>query len=70
LERKFGADRSAQRHATGDHTEVQKTPPIRKTPSGLPALNINLEVHLPADVRPEVYDAIFSSMRKHLIDVE
>jgi hypothetical protein len=38
------------------------------TPIGFPSLNINLEIHLPADVRPEVYDAIFSSMRKHLID--
>jgi len=35
---------------------------------GLPSLNINLEIHLPADAKPEVYDAIFSSMRKHLID--
>jgi len=34
----------------------------------LPSLNVNLEIHLPADVAPEVYDAIFSSMRKHLID--
>lgn len=35
---------------------------------GLPSLNINLEIHLPADAKPEVYEAIFASMRKHLID--
>lgn len=35
---------------------------------GLPSLNINLEIHLPADASPEVYEAIFASMRKHLID--
>jgi len=35
---------------------------------GLPSLNINLEIHLPPDAKPEQYDAIFASMRKHLID--
>jgi hypothetical protein len=35
---------------------------------GLPSLNINLQIHLPADAKPEQYDAIFKSMRKHLID--
>lgn len=37
---------------------------------GLPSLNINLEIHLPGDATAEQYDAIFSSMRKHLVDVE
>lgn len=36
----------------------------------LPSLNINLEIHLPADASPDDYEAIFSSMRKHLVDVE
>lgn len=41
----------------------------RGSPTGvLPSLNINLEIHLPDDATPEVYDAIFSSMRRHLID--
>ena len=35
---------------------------------GRPSLNINLQIHLPADAKPEQYDAIFRSMRKHLID--
>jgi len=34
----------------------------------LPPLHINLEIHIPGDAAPEKYDAIFSSMRKHLID--
>lgn len=34
----------------------------------LPSVNINLEIHLPSDATPEVYDAIFSSMRKRLLD--
>ncbi len=42
----------------------QQTPPLTV---GMPALNINLEIHLPADATPEKYDAIFSSMRKHLM---
>lgn len=53
--------------AEASKIEDPKVPP---KPLGIPSLNINLEVHLPADVRPEVYDAIFSSMRKHLIDAE
>ena len=49
-----------------DEKETVDIPP--KKDSKLPPLNINLEIHLPADATPEVYDAIFSSMRKHLID--
>lgn len=60
--------------------QVKPTPPVEasggKVPEqrekvaagGLPSLNINLQIHLPADAKPEQYDAIFSSMRKHLID--
>ena len=36
---------------------------------GLPSFNVNLEIHLPPDASPETYEAIFTSMRKHLIDV-
>ena len=40
-------------------------PPI---PPSFPGLQFNVEIHLPNDQTPEVYDAIFASMRKHLID--
>lgn len=36
----------------------------------IPSLNVNLEIHLPPDASKEVYEAIFSSIRKHLVDVE
>jgi hypothetical protein len=57
---------------TGNGTEARTDAPLgepRPPMKRLPSLNINLEVHLPSDQSPEVYDAIFSSMRKHLIDV-
>jgi hypothetical protein len=53
---------------------VAEKPPVVDSKDGkrvqLPSLNINLEIHLPADATTETYDAIFSSMRKHLLDAE
>jgi hypothetical protein len=70
LERKFGGPVKA---APEPEKPAGESPPGESgkagPPMGMPSLNINLEIHLPADVRPEVYDAIFGSMRKHLIDV-
>lgn len=51
--------------AQEEHREEQ-----RGRKRGLPSININLEIHLPGDATPEQYDAIFSSMRKHLVDAE
>ena len=47
-------------------------PPVKNGAAlkSIPSLNISLEIHLPNDQSPEVYDAIFASMRKHLIDAE
>lgn len=71
IERKFGGQELvSKREAEAAEPIPGKATAKTKLPAGLPSLNINLEIHLPADVRPEVYDAIFSSMRKHLIDVE
>jgi hypothetical protein len=71
IDRRFGNQPdNTEGNAPGRTAATGAQQVIRKIPGGLPSLNINVEVHLPADVRPEVYDAIFSSMRKHLIDVE
>ena len=43
----------------------QVVPPISTNSSG-PAVNINIELQLPADPTGEVYDKFFSSMKKYL----
>jgi hypothetical protein len=40
------------------------------TNSRIPSIHVNLEIHLPSDAKPDVYEAIFRSMRKHLLDVQ
>jgi hypothetical protein len=73
IERKFGKSAPPPETPAGQTPSklVNTSQEIKtKIPTGMPSLNINLEIHLPADTRPEVYDAIFGSMRKHLIDVE
>ena len=32
------------------------------------SLNINIQIHLPADAKPEIYETIFQNIRKHLMD--
>ena len=56
---------AGRREVQEEHREDQH----RRKPT-LPSVNINLEIHLPGDATPEQYEAIFSSMRKHLIDDE
>ena len=53
-----------------DHAASDEEAPTDKTHGRFPSLNINFEIQIPGDQSPEVYDAIFGSMRKHLIDVE
>lgn len=66
-EREAGTASASTRTAQDDGKGGSKGKPTgRSTPS----ININLEIHLPSDATPEVYEAIFSSMRKHLVDVE
>jgi hypothetical protein len=42
-----------------------KSPGVKKSVVGL---NYNIEIHLPATKEVEVYNAIFKSLREHLID--
>jgi hypothetical protein len=42
----------------------QRAPQPRNRPE--PTLNINVQVHIPAEATPELIDAIFESMAKHL----
>ena len=34
----------------------------------LPSLNINIQIHLPADAKPETYEIIFKNIREQLMD--
>ena len=43
----------------------QAVPQISSNPNG-PAVNINIELQLPADPTGEVYDKFFAAMKKHL----
>lgn len=43
-------------------------PPIATTPASLPGLHYNIQIHLPATKDVEVYNAIFKSIKEHLID--
>lgn len=46
-------------------TEKQRT---TKQATGLPALNVNVQIHISADASSEQIETIFSSMRKYLND--
>lgn len=67
IEQKAGKVTETQKpsQGAGSNTGAKVTKTDTKV---LPSLNINLEIHLPDNQSPEVYDAIFSSMRKHLLD--
>lgn len=49
---------------------VGGTSPQEQAPKGTPDINLrcNVEVHLPATKDIEVYNAIFKSLREHLLD--
>lgn len=47
---------------------VQNTAPQTQiAPSGVPGLHYNIQIHLPATKDVEVYNAIFKSLREHLV---
>jgi hypothetical protein len=54
--------------AESDQVDEEKEP--RRQIQRMPSMHFNVEVHLPPDATAETYDAIFSSMRKHLIDAD
>ena len=69
LEKRHGA--SAER-ALPAHREVAAPATAaegvgQEQTAHLPSLNVNLEIHLPPDASPDKYDAIFRSIRKHLM---
>tara|TARA_R110002012_G_scaffold255023_1_gene434318 strand:- start:148751 stop:149023 length:273 start_codon:yes stop_codon:yes gene_type:complete len=49
---------------------VQMSPAISMPASNGMAVNLNIELSLPADETGKVYDAFFKSMKKHLIDAK
>ena len=69
VESRMGSGRTTARGGQSSGANVQRPPAGEPSPSSqLPGLHINVEIHLPSEQAPEVYDAIFASMRKHLID--
>lgn len=51
----------------GTMLQLPAPPPLSGT-SEVRALHLTVEIHLPSDQTPEVYDKIFESMRRHLIE--
>ncbi len=51
-----------------DHKEEQSVPPTRPRPGHITELRYNIEIHLPATKDVEVFNAIFKSLKEHLID--
>lgn len=39
-------------------------------PTAIPSLNINLQIHLPSDASPDVYEVIFQNIRDYLMTVK
>lgn len=50
------------------NVEASQAPPAADSLSGAVGLTVRIEVNLPANGTPDAYDAIFASLRKHLID--
>jgi hypothetical protein len=64
------ADLNSPRTVPKTPEETNKKPPQEGKPGGLPALidlRYNIEVHLPATKDIDVYNAIFKSLKEHLI---
>lgn len=60
----------SQAPASSTHQPNQQNPIVTQKLSGASgfAVNMNIELSLPADATGEVYDKFFAAMRKHLID--
>jgi hypothetical protein len=54
--------------ATEESIKEEQQKPSVPMPSGLPGLHYNIQIHLPATKDIEVYNAIFKSLKEHLID--
>lgn len=53
------------KHSAQTAPQMAPTTPFSQTPIGL---NYNIQIHLPATKDIEVYNAIFKSLREHIID--
>ena len=68
IEQKSGQPVDEQKASSGTTQKPPMMPAQDAKGIDLASLSIKLEIILPADATPETYDAIFSSMRKHLLD--
>lgn len=66
-EKEASANVSGMSHVTAQSasTAPQAVPSVRNSIGG-PAVNINIELQLPADPTGDVYDKFFAAMKKHL----
>ena len=55
---------------TGSETKTETRTPAMELPGGFqsPGLHYNIQIHLPATKDVEVYNAIFKSLREHLLE--
>lgn len=44
------------------------TPAPGPRPFNLPAISINIQLHIPESDNPEVYESLFKALKKHLVD--
>ncbi|RJP65400.1 MAG: hypothetical protein C4539_13310 [Ignavibacteriales bacterium] len=61
-------DETKKESTTELKKEDTKTPPDKHIEKHFPSLNYNIQIHLPATKDVEVYNAIFKSLKEHLID--
>lgn len=58
---------SNSQKGTSENPEIGATPPTQQLP-GFSGLHYNIQIHLPATKDVEVYNAIFKSLKEHLIE--
>lgn len=67
----IGNNSSATKDSPETITETEKTNHVNQAPSPIAATNMglhyNIQIHLPETTNMAVYDAIFQSLKKHLL---
>ena len=60
-------ENNSQNNKVENNNDIKDDKPMKKL-INYPSLNYNIQVHLPATKDVEVYNAIFKSLKEHLID--
>jgi hypothetical protein len=69
LDAKNAAKESKKEHADKSETKGKREAPSDELPQfNIGGLRYNIEIHLPATKDPEVFNAIFKSLKEHLLE--